>query len=177
MQSSPEETPLRLNRDIIRKFWFVFLWGALDNLNLNPPWIKLFRVCQWVKKERWYRMDKMHLAIFKFRNSFSICLKKVIQKKCVQWKADVTINAVQLRLRGRQKRLLLSIPPLLFCLSSISLILILLQSGHYFHSNRLLQPGVSMATAGGPEGRAESGEPGGECWITTVKLKDSESAC
>lgn len=41
-------------------------------------------------------------------------------------------------------------PPLLLCLYSIPLIL--LQSGRYLHSNRLLQPVVSIATARGPEG-------------------------
>lgn len=46
-------------------------------------------------------------------------------------------------------------PPLLLCLYSIPLILILLQSGRYLHSNRLLQPVVSIATARGPEGRRE----------------------
>ena len=40
-------------------------------------------------------------------------------------------------------------PPLLLCLYSIPLIL--LQSGRYLHSNRLLQPVVSIATARGPE--------------------------
>lgn len=46
-------------------------------------------------------------------------------------------------------------PPLLLCLYSIPLPLILLQSGRYLHSNRLLQPVVSIATARGPEGGRE----------------------
>lgn len=52
-------------------------------------------------------------------------------------------------------------PPLLLCLYSIPLPLILLQSERYLHSNRLLQPVVSIATARGTEGGG--GEPGGEC--------------
>lgn len=56
-------------------------------------------------------------------------------------------------------------PPLLLCLYSIPLIL--LQSGRYLHSNRLLQPVVSIATARGPEGggggdRVESWEESAE---------------
>lgn len=64
----------------------------------------------------------------------------------------------------------------LLCLYSIPLILILLHSGCYRHSNRLLQPVVSIATAREPEGEERSWESGGECWITTVELKDSKSA-
>lgn len=50
-----------------------------------------------------------------------------------------------------------SIHPLLpLCLCSIPLILILLHSGRYCYSNRLLQPVVSIATARGPEGEEQS---------------------
>lgn len=47
-------------------------------------------------------------------------------------------------------------PPLLLCLHTIPLILV--QSEHYLHSNRLLQPVVSMATARGPVGGGGQGQ-------------------
>lgn len=58
-------------------------------------------------------------------------------------------------------------PPLLLCLHTIPLIL--LQSEHYLHGNRLLQPVVSIATARGLEvggGQEESAESLQSSWKT-----------
>lgn len=62
----------------------------------------------------------------------------------------------QVGLKGQMKTAPSIHPPLPLCLYSIPLILILLHSGCYHHSNRLLQPVVSVATAKEPEGEEQS---------------------
>lgn len=65
--------------------------------------------------------------------------------------------------------------PVLLCFYSIPLPL--LQSEHYLHSNRLLQPVVTIATARGPEEGGEKMESHEKSAESLQKLKDHESVC